>query len=368
MIKKLLLAGAALSLALYTPAYAQNVLPAVQGPNGPVMADPVVNIGYDSGTGLPCVVGKTATCSLQGAGGGGGGNLSVNASAAPTPVSAGAQALNEGLFSNLFTSLVDPVSGTAIALLDTANSGTLNSATLNLAYTVPLNANGAVSFKVSSLTGTGATLAVEASNDGGTTYTAVNGVLPVTGNFVTTLTTDQQFRVNAGDWDHVRLRVSVAGAGTVSITSLSSGTQPLVALSSPLPPGTNAIGSVTLQANTTGGVTTVSKQVANNTTSVAICASACTYYGAYVQTISATPLWLKLYNTAQGSVTCGSGTPVDRILIPANTTGAGAVIPIAGGVGAAYGTALTSCVTTGYADSDTTAPAANATQISFYVK
>lgn len=71
------------------------------------MAQPVVNIGYDTGTGLPCVVGKVVTCVLS-AGGGGGGSLSATASAAPTPVTAGVnKPLNIGLFSNLFTTLTD---------------------------------------------------------------------------------------------------------------------------------------------------------------------------------------------------------------------------------------------------------------------
>lgn len=126
--------------------------------------------------------------------------------------------------------------------------------------------------------------------------------------------------------------------------------------------------TVNVASATTGGATVKSIQVANNTTSVAICTAACTLYGVFVQTNSATIAYLKLYNTAQGSVTCGSGTPVDRIIIPASTNGGGAMIPIAGSVGAAYGTALTACVTTGFGDSDTTAPAASAYQISFYYK
>lgn len=127
-------------------------------------------------------------------------------------------------------------------------------------------------------------------------------------------------------------------------------------------------GTVGLVAQTTGGVTTTSLKVANNTTSVAVCASACTLYAIYAQNNSATIAYLKTYNAAQGSTTCGSGTPVDRIMIPANSNGAGVVIPIAAGFGAAYGTALTTCVTTGYADNDTTAPAASVYLISAYTK
>lgn len=107
-------------------------------------------------------------------------------------------------------------------------------------------------------------------------------------------------------------------------------------------------------------------QVANNTTSVAICPAACTLVGYYAQANGATIAYIKLYNAAQGSVTCGSGTPRDRIMIPANATGGGVVAMPAGGV--AYNTALTACITTGFADNDNTAPAASTYQISFYTK
>jgi hypothetical protein len=127
-------------------------------------------------------------------------------------------------------------------------------------------------------------------------------------------------------------------------------------------------GAWSLSAATTGGANTKSIQAANNTTSIAVCSAACTLYGVYVQNNSATIAYLKLYNVAQGSQTCGSGTPADRIMIPANASGAGAVIPIAGGLGAAYSTALSVCITTGIGDSDTTAPAASAYQVSLYTK
>ena len=71
--RKWLAVTLALSLACINPALAQNQLPAIQGPGGPIMAQPVVNIGYDSGTGQPCVVGKVVTCVLSATGGGGSG-------------------------------------------------------------------------------------------------------------------------------------------------------------------------------------------------------------------------------------------------------------------------------------------------------
>lgn len=126
-------------------------------------------------------------------------------------------------------------------------------------------------------------------------------------------------------------------------------------LGSPLQAG----GSVVPTASSTGGMLTSSKQVANNTTSVAIDASPGTLYQVRVWNNSATIAYAKLYNAAQGSTTCGSGTPLNRILIPANTSGAGATIPFGAGLGVAYGTAISLCVTTGFADSDTTSPAAS---------
>lgn len=110
-------------------------------------------------------------------------------------------------------------------------------------------------------------------------------------------------------------------------------------------------------AATTGGASIVSNIVPNNTTSVAIKASAGTLYGVKVFSISATIAYFKVYNATQGSTTCGSGTPIQRFVIPASTSGAGAVMDYT--VGVAYGTALTYCVVTGIADNDNTAPAAN---------
>jgi hypothetical protein len=127
-------------------------------------------------------------------------------------------------------------------------------------------------------------------------------------------------------------------------------------------------GTVQTVAGSTGGSTPISKIVANNTTSVAICTAACTLYSVAFTNNSATIAYVKLYNASQGSTTCGSGTPVDRILIPASASGAGVVIPVGGSVGVAYGTALTACTTTGQADNDTGSPAATTYLESFYIK
>lgn len=98
--------------------------------------------------------------------------------------------------------------------------------------------------------------------------------------------------------------------------------------------------------------------VANNTTAVVANSAATTLCAIQVFGIGTDPAWLKIYNAT--SATCGSGTPVKRILIPAAGTaanGAGAVIPFPGG--SYLSTGFTYCVTKLLADSDTTAPAAN---------
>lgn len=114
-----------------------------------------------------------------------------------------------------------------------------------------------------------------------------------------------------------------------------------------------------LVATATGGQSTTGNIVANNTTAVVIKASAGTLYGAQLYGIGSAPAYLKIYNAT--SATCGSGTPVKRLMIPAASTaanGAGSNISF-GDVGVDFGTGITYCVTTGIGDADTTAPAAS---------
>lgn len=113
------------------------------------------------------------------------------------------------------------------------------------------------------------------------------------------------------------------------------------------------------------GVSVKSYIVANNTTSVAIDANPGQIYAIAAYAISSgTPAYLKIYNAAQGSTTCGSGTPVERHLIPTGSAGAGVALPLS--LGVSYSTAITACVTGGIADNDTTAPAASTYLVNVY--
>ncbi len=181
----------------------------------------------------------------------------------------------------------------------------------------------------------------------------------------------------------------VAGAASVGTVGLNAGTNLVgkVGIDQTTPGTTNAVaqnGTWTVQpGNTpnttpwltqnvpqaTGGMSVKSFIVANNTTSFAVDTTAArTLYGIAAFSISNTaPAFVKLFNTAQGSVTCGTTTPVDRMVIPANQSqGAGFIWSAP--LGVAYGTAITACVTGGLADNDTTAPAASTFLVSFYYK
>lgn len=130
----------------------------------------------------------------------------------------------------------------------------------------------------------------------------------------------------------------------------------------------NTAFSVNPQPTTSGGLSVKSFIVANNTTSVAVDASAGQIYGITGSSISAaTPVWAKFYNASQGSTTCGSGTPVQRELIPApGASGGGTNISVP--LGIPYSTAITVCVTAGIADNDTTSPAASSYILNVYYK
>jgi hypothetical protein len=75
-----------------------------------------------------------------------------------------------------------------------------------------------------------------------------------------------------------------------------------------------------------------------------------------VTNVNAAPRYLKLYNKASAP-TVGTDTPVQVYAIPGSTTGGGAVIPFPDGL--AFSTGLAFALTTGAADSDTAAVAAN---------
>ncbi len=116
-----------------------------------------------------------------------------------------------------------------------------------------------------------------------------------------------------------------------------------------------SIGGVGVLASTSGGATPSSAIAPATPAGVNLKASAGQVYSIQATTIQATPVFLKLYNSATAP-TCGSGTPVMRIMVPAAATAAnGAGTNVSIPVGAAFSAGIGYCVTGSLADNDTTA-------------
>ncbi len=122
-------------------------------------------------------------------------------------------------------------------------------------------------------------------------------------------------------------------------------------------------------AGAQGGASSFSEIVPANTTGISVKASAGTLYEVNLANIGASVLWVKLYDSATAP-TCGSGTPLRRLMIPANSTaanGAGSNINL-GPVGVAFANGIGLCVTAGVADTDTTSPVASVATVGLSYK
>jgi len=108
---------------------------------------------------------------------------------------------------------------------------------------------------------------------------------------------------------------------------------------------------------TSGGLSISRTLSANNTTGIVVKASAGQVYTIIAHNTNAAARFLKIYNKATAP-TVGTDTPVMTLPIPGNTAGAGFVMDV-GGMGIAFATGIGIGITTGVADADTGAPAAN---------
>jgi hypothetical protein len=87
-------------------------------------------------------------------------------------------------------------------------------------------------------------------------------------------------------------------------------------------------------------------------------ATAGTVYGVWFSNMATTTNFLKFYNATAANVTVGTTTPVLTLALPGNTTDdISGVFSIPQGI--AFSTAITVAATTGLADNNTGAPAAN---------
>ena len=142
------------------------------------------------------------------------------------------------------------------------------------------------------------------------------------------------------------LTVDNAGTFAVQATSISA--------------GANLIGDVGLSGARTSGGTTIFRSIDLDETEEEIKATAGQVYWITAFNLTASVLYLKFCNATAANVTVGTTTPVLTFPIPTqgDTNGAGFVLAIPNGI--AFGTAITVAATTGIADNNTGAPAANA--------
>ncbi len=104
----------------------------------------------------------------------------------------------------------------------------------------------------------------------------------------------------------------------------------------------------------------------NNTTAVVLKATGGTVYSVDAFNNGASIAYVKLYNAS--SATCGSGTPQARYMIPYGTSSSGGGFNVSNINGDAYANGIVMCITTGVADNDTTAPAANQFIVNVHIK
>lgn len=117
---------------------------------------------------------------------------------------------------------------------------------------------------------------------------------------------------------------------------------------------------------TSGGLSRTRTLIPNNVTNIIVKASAGQVYKIRATNNSANIAYIKLYDAT--TATAGAGTPVDTIMIPAATAGGAGIADWYGDIGVAHATGITFIVTTGIADADTAAPAANAYIVTVFYK
>ena len=126
--------------------------------------------------------------------------------------------------------------------------------------------------------------------------------------------------------------------------------------------GPNGNLRVTSGVSTSGGATPYSLIAANTTNATSVKASAGQVYGYGLFNTTASPLYVKFYDSATAP-TAGSGTPVRRVMVPAN---GGVERPFPSGIQFLNGIGFTA--TANPADSDATAVAANSLLINIDYK
>jgi hypothetical protein len=123
---------------------------------------------------------------------------------------------------------------------------------------------------------------------------------------------------------------------------------------------------VTPQPHTTGGCS-IFRSIDLDETEEEIKATAGQIYGMWVTNTHTSTLWLKFYNLTAPNTTVGTSTPVITLGIPGNSSDDVTGL-FSSTMGITFDTAICAAVTTGVADNDTGAPAANSIIINVFYK
>lgn len=163
---------------------------------------------------------------------------------------------------------------------------------------------------------------------------------------------------NIGDVDVLTL--PALPAGTNNIGDVDVLTLPALAT------GTNSIGRVNPEPQTANGLSISRVLSAATTNATSVKGSAGQVYTIIATNINAAVRYLKIYNKATAP-TVGTDTPVITLPIPGNTAGAGLVLDT-GGMGITFSLGIATALTTGIADADTAAVAANEIVVNIFYK
>jgi hypothetical protein len=301
----------------------------------------------------------------------------ISAASLPLPTGAAAAAqlpatLGQKTMANSLGVVIasDQSAVTVIGSQPAATTGTITTATSTVAAAVTNYGNATVTV---SGTHAGITINFEASDDGGTTYYAVqvqresDGV-PLS-SIALTANSATMYTVACPGFTHVRVRASAytSGTGNVRISPGSMPFEPVVSIGSPvtvgaaLPAGTNTLGNVGLVPQTTGGYSTFHLVSAATTNATNIKASAGQVFGWYVYNSNAAARKLVFHNSA-GTPTAGAGVFFAIVLPP------GSAANVFNDTGIAFGTGIAISTVTGLTDADATAVGASDLNIDIFYK
>ena len=240
--------------------------------------------------------------------------------------------------------VTQPVSGTVTANLGATDNAVLDSIDAAVNGTLVVDGSGVTQPISGTVTANlGATdNAVLDAIDSNTDYGAVTGAGTETGALRVTLANDSTGVIsvddNAGS-------LTVDNADITTIAGAVTGSEMQVDVVAALPAGTNTVGDVGLATRTSGGVGVYYDNDLDET-AVVVKAGAGQIYFIHAINLHTAPLYLQLFNVAQGSVTVGTTAPTMQFVIPSQGDANGAGFTIAIPQGIAFGTAITAAAST----------------------